>query len=111
MPPPRRLAQARGAARSIARARARLPDRGAREAVTLYLDSVSLVLAALVALLHPLGYVAVALFAWLCCGCARAPMRSTRACESCVASRHALSGLAAQLSMPHEGCTSLPARW
>jgi hypothetical protein len=47
------------------RTRARLPDRGAREAVTIYLDSVSLVLAALVALLHPLGYVAVALFAWL----------------------------------------------
>jgi hypothetical protein len=47
------------------RTRARLTDRGAREAVTLYLDSVSLVLAALVALLHPLGYVAVALFAWL----------------------------------------------
>ena len=49
----------------VARTRARLPDRGAREAVTLYLDSASLVLAALVALLHPLGYVAVALFAWL----------------------------------------------
>jgi hypothetical protein len=47
------------------RTRARLPDRGAREAVTLYLDSVSLALAALVALLHPLGYVALALFAWL----------------------------------------------
>jgi hypothetical protein len=47
------------------RTRARLPDSGAREAVTVYLDSVSLVLAALVALLHPLGYVAVALFAWL----------------------------------------------
>jgi hypothetical protein len=47
------------------RTRARLPDRGAREAVTIYLDSVSLVLAALVALLHPLGYVAIALFAWL----------------------------------------------
>ncbi|HTA14628.1 MAG TPA: DUF4126 family protein [Solirubrobacteraceae bacterium] len=48
-----------------ARTRARLPDRSAREAVTVYLDSVSLVLAGLVALLHPLGYVAVALFAWL----------------------------------------------
>jgi hypothetical protein len=47
------------------RTRARLPDRGAREAVTLYLDSVALVLAVLVALLHPLGYVAVALFAWM----------------------------------------------
>jgi hypothetical protein len=48
----------------IARARARLPDRGAREALTVYLDSASLLLAALVALLHPLGYVAVALLAW-----------------------------------------------
>ncbi|HEX4838708.1 MAG TPA: hypothetical protein VFV03_09325 [Solirubrobacteraceae bacterium] len=51
-----------------ARTRARLPDRAAREAVTIYLDSVSLALAALVALLHPLGYVAVALFAWLWLG-------------------------------------------
>lgn len=49
----------------IARARKRLPDRGAREALTLYLDGASLLLAALVCLLHPLGYVAVALFAWL----------------------------------------------
>jgi hypothetical protein len=49
----------------IARARARLPDRAAREALTLYLDAASLVLAALVALLHPLGYVALGLFAWL----------------------------------------------
>lgn len=48
----------------IARGRKRLPDRGAREALTLYLDSASLLLAALVALLHPLGYVAVALLAW-----------------------------------------------
>lgn len=48
----------------IARARSRLPDRGAREALTLYLDSAALVLAALVALLHPLGYVAVVLLAW-----------------------------------------------
>ncbi|HEX5309471.1 MAG TPA: DUF4126 family protein [Solirubrobacteraceae bacterium] len=48
----------------VSRARKRLPDRGAREALTLYLDSASLLLAALVALLHPLGYVAVALFAW-----------------------------------------------
>jgi hypothetical protein len=48
----------------IARARKRLPDRGAREALTLYLDSASLLVAALVALLHPLGYVAVALLAW-----------------------------------------------
>jgi len=48
----------------IARARTRLSDRGAREALTLYLDSASLLLAALVALLHPLGYVAVLLLAW-----------------------------------------------
>jgi hypothetical protein len=48
-----------------ARTRTRLPDRGARDAVTIYLDSVSLVLGALVSLLYPLGYVAVVLFAWL----------------------------------------------
>jgi Domain of unknown function (DUF4126) len=48
----------------ITRARARLPDRAAREALTVYLDSASLLLAALVALLHPLGYVAIALLAW-----------------------------------------------
>lgn len=48
----------------IVGARARLTDRGAREALTLYLDSASLLLAALVALFHPLGYVAVALLAW-----------------------------------------------
>jgi hypothetical protein len=48
----------------ITRARARLPDRGAREALTVYLDAASLLLAALVALLHPLGYVAIALLAW-----------------------------------------------
>ncbi len=48
----------------IARARARLPDRAAREALTAYLDAASLLVAGLVALLHPLGYVAVALLAW-----------------------------------------------
>jgi hypothetical protein len=48
----------------ITRARARLPDRAAREALTVYLDAASLVLAAAVALLHPLGYVAVVLLAW-----------------------------------------------
>jgi hypothetical protein len=48
----------------IARARLRLPDRGAREALTVYLDAASLLLAALVALLHPLGYVAIVLLAW-----------------------------------------------
>ncbi|MGA2164809.1 MAG: hypothetical protein ABSH36_10105 [Solirubrobacteraceae bacterium] len=49
----------------IARARTRLPDRAAREALTIYLDAASLVVAALVALLHPLGYVALALCGWL----------------------------------------------
>ena len=48
----------------VDRARTRLPDRTAREALTLYVDAASLALAALVALLHPLGYVAVALLAW-----------------------------------------------
>jgi hypothetical protein len=48
----------------IVRARMRLPDRAAREAVTVYLDAASLLLAALVALVHPLGYVTVALLAW-----------------------------------------------
>jgi drug/metabolite transporter (DMT)-like permease len=58
-------ALAQGAARPlIARARARLPDRTAREALTVYLDAASLLLAVLVALLHPLGYVAIALLAW-----------------------------------------------
>ncbi len=52
----------------IARARGRLPDRGAREALTLYLDAAALVLAALVALLHPLGYVVLALLAWMALG-------------------------------------------
>ncbi len=46
-------------------ARARLADRAAREALTVYLDAAALVLAALVALLHPLGYVALAGVAWL----------------------------------------------
>jgi hypothetical protein len=48
----------------VNRARARLPDRGAREALSVYLDAASLLVAGLVALLHPLGYVAVALLAW-----------------------------------------------
>lgn len=48
----------------LARARLRLPDRGAREALTVYLDAAALLLAVLVALLHPLGYVAIALLAW-----------------------------------------------
>ncbi len=49
----------------IVRARGRLADRAAREALTVYLDAASLVVAALVALLHPLGYVALALCGWL----------------------------------------------
>jgi hypothetical protein len=49
----------------IARARRRLPDRAAREALTVYLDAASLAFAALVALLHPLGYALLVLLAWL----------------------------------------------
>lgn len=49
----------------IAGARRRLPDRAAREALTLYLDAASLVAAALVAVLYPLGYVLVAALGWL----------------------------------------------
>jgi hypothetical protein len=49
----------------IARARKRLPDRAAREALSVYLDAASLLLAGLVALLHPLGYVLLGALAWL----------------------------------------------
>lgn len=49
----------------VMRARARLPDAASRHALTLYLDATSLLVAGLVALLHPLGYVAVALALWL----------------------------------------------
>jgi hypothetical protein len=48
----------------IVRARARLADRAAREALIVYLDAAALVFAALVALVHPLGYVAIGLLAW-----------------------------------------------
>jgi hypothetical protein len=48
----------------VLRARTRLPDRAAREALSLYLDAAALLAAALVALLHPLGYVLVAALAW-----------------------------------------------
>lgn len=48
----------------IVRARARLSDRGAREALTIYMDAAALLLAALTAALHPLGYVALAALAW-----------------------------------------------
>jgi hypothetical protein len=46
-------------------ARARLPDRPAREALTIYLDAAALLFAALVALLHPLGYVLLVLLVLL----------------------------------------------
>jgi hypothetical protein len=46
-------------------ARSRLPDRTAREALTIYLDAAALLLAALVTLLHPLGYVLLILLAVL----------------------------------------------
>jgi hypothetical protein len=48
----------------IARARVRLSDVAAREALTVYLDAAALLIAALSAALHPLGYLAVALLAW-----------------------------------------------
>lgn len=48
----------------FARARARLADGTAKQALTLYLDAASLLFAALVSLLHPLGYVALALLVW-----------------------------------------------
>jgi hypothetical protein len=48
----------------FARARARLADGTAKQALTLYLDAASLLFAALVALLHPLGYIALGLLAW-----------------------------------------------
>jgi len=48
----------------IVRARGRLQDRAAREALTVYLDASALLAAALVAALHPLGYVLVVALAW-----------------------------------------------
>jgi hypothetical protein len=48
----------------FARARARLADGAAKQALTVYLDAASLLLAVLVVLLHPLGYVALALLVW-----------------------------------------------
>jgi len=48
----------------IAGARRRLPDRAAREALTVYLDAAAVVLAVVVALLHPLGYVALVVLVW-----------------------------------------------
>lgn len=49
----------------LARTRTRLTERAARDALTLYVDVTALVLTALTALLHPLGYLALILFAWL----------------------------------------------
>jgi hypothetical protein len=46
-------------------ARTRLPDRAAREALTIYVDAAALLFAAFVALLHPLGYLLLALLVWL----------------------------------------------
>ena len=48
----------------VVRARSRLQDRTAREALTVYVDAAALLVAALVALLHPLGYVVLAALAW-----------------------------------------------
>jgi hypothetical protein len=48
----------------IAGARRRLADRAAREALTVYLDAAAVVVAALVALLHPLGYVVLLVLVW-----------------------------------------------
>jgi hypothetical protein len=55
---------ARAATPVILGARRRLADRAAREALTVYLDAASLVVAGLVVLLHPLGYAVVAVLAW-----------------------------------------------
>jgi Domain of unknown function (DUF4126) len=52
------------AAPVILGARSRLPDRASREALSVYLDAAALLLAGLVALLHPLGYVALAVLVW-----------------------------------------------
>ncbi len=49
----------------VSGARSRLTERTAREALTLYVDLAALIIAALVCLLHPLGYLVVLLFAWL----------------------------------------------
>jgi hypothetical protein len=52
-------------------ARARLTDRPAREAVTLYLDGTALLASALACLLHVLGYLTLVLLAWLLIGTRR----------------------------------------
>jgi hypothetical protein len=48
----------------ISGARKRLADRAAREALTVYLDAAAVLVAVLVALLHPLGYVVLAVLVW-----------------------------------------------
>jgi hypothetical protein len=48
----------------VTRVRARLADRAAREAVTIYLDVLALLVAAVSAAFHPLGYVALVLIVW-----------------------------------------------
>lgn len=49
----------------VSGARSRLSDRTARQALTIYVDLAAVLIAGLVCLLHPLGYVAVALLAWI----------------------------------------------
>jgi hypothetical protein len=49
----------------LTRTRGRLPDRAARDALTLYIDVTALVAAGLAAVLHPLGYLWLVLLVWL----------------------------------------------
>lgn len=49
----------------LARARARLPDRSARDALALYADGAAFIVAVLTCLLHPLGYLALLAVGWL----------------------------------------------
>ncbi len=68
----------------FARARTRLADGTARQALTVYLDAASLVLALLVSLLHPLGYAALALLVWMALRGARARRgKVRRTCAFC----------------------------
>ena len=50
--------------------------------MTLYVDSAALLLAALVALLHPLGYLALVPFAWLLLAGVAARASGTPGCGS-----------------------------
>ena len=54
----------RAAGPLIARVRRRLPDRGARNALTVYLDAAALLAALVVCAFHPLGYVLLAALIW-----------------------------------------------